>query len=428
MTLDLLQTPDGQRTPLCETISRRYEAVLVDEYQDTNALQDAIYFSLAAPDATNLFFVGDIKQSIYRFRQADPSVFAAKQAAWQPYPDPPRVPLARPATIALDANFRSAPAVIAGINDLFEVLFSEQLGGIGYGPGQKLVVGKPDEYQGLCEIDVLEQAGADADAAAIAERIRTMVEDGFPVRGPDGQRPCRYEDFCILLRGRSDFPVYEAALRSAGVPVFADVAADLLDAPHVRPFAALLSILDNPAQDVELAAVLLSPLYPYTPDDLVRLRGKARGGSLYAAVLHQGQGRFGAFLKDLSVFRQLARTLPVDALIEELFARTGYLAAVGAMPDGARCRDDLRTFAAWASSAGARGLSALVRAMEAARQSGGLQPGGSGQTRPGCVSVMTVHRSKGLEFPVVFVANTTHKFNQSDAVRPVPATAAWGWG
>ena len=428
MTLDLLQTPDGQRTPLCETISRRYEAVLVDEYQDTNALQDAIYFSLAAPDATNLFFVGDIKQSIYRFRQADPSVFAAKQAAWQPYPDPPRVPLARPATIALDANFRSAPAVIAGINDLFEVLFSEQLGGIGYGPGQKLVVGKPDEYQGLCEIDVLEQAGADADAAAIAERIRTMVEDGFPVRGPDGQRPCRYEDFCILLRGRSDFPVYEAALRSAGVPVFADVAADLLDAPHVRPFAALLSILDNPAQDVELAAVLLSPLYPYTPDDLVRLRGKARGGSLYAAVLHQGQGRFGAFLKDLSVFRQLARTLPVDALIEELFARTGYLAAVGAMPDGARCRDDLRTFAAWASSAGARGLSALVRAMEAARQSGGLQPGGSGQTRPGCVSVMTVHRSKGLEFPVVFVANTTHKFNQSDAVRPVLCHRSLGVG
>ena len=428
MTLDLLQTPDGQRTPLCETISRRYEAVLVDEYQDTNALQDAIYFSLAAPDATNLFFVGDIKQSIYRFRQADPSVFAAKQAAWQPYPDPPRVPLARPATIALDANFRSAPAVIAGINDLFEVLFSEQLGGIGYGPGQKLVVGKPDEYQGLCEIDVLEQAGADADAAAIAERIRTMVEEGFPVRGPDGQRPCRYEDFCILLRGRSDFPVYEAALRSAGVPVFADVAADLLDAPHVRPFAALLSILDNPAQDVELAAVLLSPLYPYTPDDLVRLRGKARGGSLYAAVLHQGQGRFDAFLKDLSVFRQLARTLPVDALIEELFARTGYLAAVGAMPDGARCRDDLRTFTAWASSAGARGLSALVRAMEAARQSGGLQPGGSGQTRPGCVSVMTVHRSKGLEFPVVFVANTTHKFNQSDAVRPVLCHRSLGVG
>ena len=99
------------------------------------------------------------------------------------------------------------------------------------------------------------------------------------------------------------------------------------------------------------------------------------------------------------------------------------------MPDGARCRDDLRTFAAWASSAGAPGAFVRwVRAMEAARQSGGLQPGGSGQTRPGCVSVMTVHRSKGLEFPVVFVANTTHKFNQSDAVRPVLCHRSLGVG
>ena len=428
MTLDLLQTPDGSRTPLCETVSRRYEAVLVDEYQDTNALQDAIYFSLAAPDAANLFFVGDIKQSIYRFRQADPSVFAAKQSAWQPYPDPPQIPLSRPATIALDANFRSAPAVIEGINYLFECIFSDRLGGIGYGPGQKLVVGKPDAYEGLCELCVVEQADAAGDAAAIAARIQAMVDEGFPVRCPEGQRPCRFEDFCILLRGRSDFPIYEAALRAAGVPVYADVAADLLDAPHVRPFAALLSILDNPAQDVDLAAVLLSPLYPYTPDDLVRLRSRVRGGSLYAAVLHGGQGRFDAFLRDLTAFRRLARTLPVDALIEELFARTGYLAAVGAMPDGARCREDLRTFASWAAGAGARGLPALVRAMEAARQAGGLQPGGSGQTRPGCVSIMTVHRSKGLEFPVVFVANTTHKFNQSDAIRPVLCHRSLGVG
>ena len=105
LTLDLLQTQDGARTPLCKTVSRQYAAVLVDEYQDTNALQDAIYFSLAAPDASNLFFVGDIKQSIYRFRQADPSVFAAKQAAWRPYPDPQQIPFKEPATISLGRQF-----------------------------------------------------------------------------------------------------------------------------------------------------------------------------------------------------------------------------------------------------------------------------------------------------------------------------------
>ena len=378
MTLELLLTPEYERTSLCRTVSARYSAVLVDEYQDTNALQDAIYFALAAPDASNLFFVGDIKQSIYRFRQADPSVFVGKQTAWQPYPADAPVPYPEPATIALDANFRSAPDVIRGINYFFETFFSRRLGGIDYGDGQRLVVGRKDETY-----------------------------------------PCQYDDFCILLRGRSDFALYEAALTALDIPVYADVAADLLDAPHVRPFAALLRVLDNPAQDVELSSVLLSPLYPYTPDDLVQLRAAVRGGNLYAAVLHGSDPRFAPFLQDMEVYRELARTLTVGQLIEELFARTGYLAAVGAMPDGARCRDDLLAFAAWAANAGARGLSALVRAMDAAKAGSGVQAPSIGQSRPGCVSIMTVHRSKGLEFPVVFVANTSHKFNQSDAIYPV---------
>ena len=248
-----------------------------------------------------------------------------------------------------------------------------------------------------------------------------MMADGYPVRDaePGKTRPCQYDDFCILLRGRSDFALYEAALTALDIPVYADVAADLLDAPHVRPFAALLRVLDNPAQDVELSSVLLSPLYPYTPDDLVQLRAAVRGGSLYAAVLHGSDPRFAPFLQDMEVYRELARTLTVGQLIEELFARTGYLAAVGAMPDGARCRDDLLAFAAWAANAGARGLSALVRAMDAAKAGSGVQAPSIGQSRPGCVTIMTVHRSKGLEFPVVFVANTSHKFNQSDAIYPV---------
>lgn len=425
LTLDLLIGPDGSRTPLCRTVSGRYSAVLVDEYQDTNALQDAIYFALASPQGDNLFFVGDIKQSIYRFRQADPAVFLGKQQHWQPYPQP--VP--QPATLALDANFRSAPQVIEGINYLFSVFFSEGLGGVTYGDGQRLVVGKPDAaYPGLCEVDVIDGADAAGDAATIARRIAAMMEAGFAVRGKEGSRPCRYEDFCILLRGRSDFPVYEEALRAAGIPVFADTAADLLDAPHIRPFSALLRVIDNPAQDIPLAAVLLSPMFPYTPDDLVALRRACPQGSLYGAVLYGGQPRFAAFTEALAEFRRLARTLPVDRLLEELLARTGYLAAVGAMPDGARCREDFQTFTAWACGAGRAGLSALVRAMDSAAANGGLNQSSGGQTRPGCVCIMTVHRSKGLEFPVVFVANTAHQFNQSDAIRPVLTHSRLGVG
>ena len=199
------------------------------------------------------------------------------------------------------------------------------------------------------------------------------------------------------------------------------MAADLLDAPHIRPFAALLRIIDNPAQDVPLAAVLLSPLFGYTVDDLVHLRAAQPAGSLYGAVLHGGQTRFAPFLQTLADYRRLARTLPVEQLLEELFARTGYLAAVGAMPEGARCREELLGFAAWAGGAGRAGLLALIRAMDAAQQGGGLTQSGGGQSRPGCVSIMTVHRSKGLEFPVVFVADTAHQFNTADTSRPVLA-------
>lgn len=426
LTLDLLLDERNERTPLCRTVSSRYRAVLVDEYQDTNALQDAIYFALARPEADNLFFVGDIKQSIYRFRLADPSIFVGKQQQWKPHPQPAPAP----ATLALDANFRSAPGVIAGINYLFETFFSKGLGGVDYGDGQRLVVGgdKNAAYQGMCEVDVMDGADTEAEAQHIARRIAEMVQSGFAVRGKEGVRPCRYDDFCILLRGRKGFPTYEGALRTAGIPVFADSAADLLDEPHIRPFAALLRVIDNPAQDIPLAAVLLSPLFPYTADDLVALRRACPQGSLYGAVLGDAADRFAEFTAALTEYRRLARTLPVAELLEELLARTGYLAAVGALPDGARCREDLLSFTAWASGAGRAGLPALIRAMDAAAANGGLNQSAGGQTRPGCVSIMTVHRSKGLEFPVVFVADTDHKFNQSDAIRPVLTHSRLGVG
>ena len=426
LTLDLLVNEHNERTPLCRTVSSRYTAVLVDEYQDTNALQDAIYFALTRPEADNLFFVGDIKQSIYRFRLADPGIFVGKQQKWKPHPQP----APSPATLALDANFRSAPGVIAGINYLFEVFFTQGLGGVPYGDGQRLVVGgdKSAAYQGLCEIDVIDGADTAGDAAVIAGRIAEMVKTGFAVRGKEGVRPCRYEDFCILLRGRKGFADYEGALRTAGIPVFADSAADLLDEPHIRPFAALLRVIDNPAQDIPLAAVLLSPMFPYTADDLVALRRARPNGSLYGAVLGGEQVRFAPFIEALAEYRRLARTLPVEELLGELLARTGYLAAVGALPDGLRCREDLLSFTAWAAGTGRAGLPALIRAMDAAAHNGGLNQSAGGQTRPGCVSIMTVHRSKGLEFPVVFVADTAHQFNQSDAVRPVLTHSRLGVG
>lgn len=432
--LHLLQDAEGHPTPLCQNIRCGYAAVMVDEYQDTNALQDALYRCLASPEGDNLFLVGDLKQSIYRFRQAEPEIFRAKLGAWpalpgaQARPRPPQGHSGSHGMIALDANFRSAPQVVEGINFFFEQLMTPQLGDTAYGDGQRLVCGAPGEYAGSVEVCFQAEDSAETEAAWVARRIFDLVQQGEMVRDGSALRPVRYEDCCILLSARANFPVYAEALTRLGIPVYADARENLLDAPHIRPLVALLRVLDNPAQDVCLAAAMLGPLFGFTEDDLVRLRGGQRRGSLYGAVIaaadsdaqtpfHQKLREFRARLDEL---RRLARSLPADRLMEEVFASTGYLAALGAMENGPRRREDAHRFAAFCASAGAGGISALVRAMDAAALAGSTgQDTVAAGAHSGCVSIMTIHRSKGLQFPVVILAETGRRFNTVDIRQPV---------
>ena len=441
--LRLLRDADGHPTPLCESIRRSYAAVMVDEYQDTNALQDALYTCLATPSGDDLFLVGDLKQSIYRFRQADPSIFREKLDTWPlleaaaARPRPPEGVPGQNALLALDANFRSAPQVVAGINFLFEQLMTPALGDTAYGEGQRLVCGAPGDYAGSVEAQFLPDDSAETDAAFIAEKIARLVAEGAPVREGSGTRPVQYEDCCVLLAARGDFPAYAEALAARGIPVYADARENLLDAPHIRPLIALLRVIDNPAQDIYLAAALLGPLFGFTDDDLVRLRALQRKTSLYGAVLaavHSEEQtpfteKVRAFYARLTELRRMARSVPVEQLLEEIFASTGYLAALGVMENGTRRREDARRFAAFCASVGGGGISALVRAIDAAALAGSTgqdtAPGGS---RPGCVTIMTIHRSKGLQFPVVFVADTARRFNAADTRQPVLLHRTYGAG
>lgn len=415
LALQLLQNEDGTPTPLAAQLSEEFYQVMVDEYQDTNALQDTLYHCLAKPDGSNLFFVGDLKQSIYRFRQADPTIFQQKLDRFVEYGQP------GPQKLFLDANFRSAPGVIGGVNAIFTPLMSRKLGGVDYGPGERLVPGLGElenygGYAGDCEFRLVQSERPAGDAEYIARRIRQLMEPtgGFTVRGETGPRPPRYEDFCILLRSRGAFADYAARLESEGIPVYVDRAENLLDAPEIRPVASLLRVLDNPAQDVHLAAVMLSGMGGFTPDDLVALRLGRKNGSFYGAVMASEDEKVKAFGQWLRTLRQLSQTMPVDRLMEEIFARTGCLAAAGAMPDGSARRENLRQFAAFAAGCGGHGLAGVVRAMDAALAGEGVPGPEQGQSRPGCVTIMTVHRSKGLEFPVVFAADLGREFNKED--------------
>ena len=415
LALQLLQNEDGTPTPLAAQLSEEFYQVMVDEYQDTNALQDTLYHCLAKPDGSNLFFVGDLKQSIYRFRQADPTIFQQKLDRFVEYGQP------GPQKLFLDANFRSAPGVIGGVNAIFTPLMSRKLGGVDYGPGERLVPGLGElenygGYAGDCEFRLVQSERPAGDAEYIARRIRQLMDpaSGFTVRGETGPRPPRYEDFCILLRSRGAFGDYAARLESEGIPVYVDRAENLLDAPEIRPVASLLRVLDNPAQDVHLAAVMLSGMGGFTPDDLVALRLGRKNGSFYGAVMASEDEKVKAFGQWLRTLRQLSQTMPVDRLMEEIFARTGCLAAAGAMPDGSARRENLRQFAAFAAGCGGHGLAGVVRAMDAALAGEGVPGPEQGQSRPGCVTIMTVHRSKGLEFPVVFAADLGREFNKED--------------
>mgnify|MGYP005928077381 CR=1 FL=1 len=449
LALRLLRDADGQPTELCQGIRQGYAAVMVDEYQDTNALQDALYRCLASSAGDDLFLVGDLKQSIYRFRQADPSIFREKLESWpllaggeaRPRPEDGRP--GENAMLALDANFRSAPQVVAGINFIFEQLMTPALGDTAYGDGQRLVCGAPGAYEGSVEVYFLPDDAAEMDAKYIADRIEAMVASGEPVRDGGTTRPVQYEDCCVLLAARGDFPAYAEALTARGIPVYADARENLLDAPHIRPLIALLRVIDNPAQDIYLAAAMLGPMFGFTDDDLVRLRAGAQTPdkhtriSLYGAVLQAVQSgaeddftrRVQAFYQRLTALRRMARSVPVEELLEEIFVSTGYLAALGAMENGQRRREDARRFASFCAGAGAGGISALVRAIDAATLAGSTgQETAPGGARPGCVTIMTIHRSKGLQFPVVFVADTARRFNAADTRQPVLLHRMYGAG
>ncbi|MCF2556147.1 UvrD-helicase domain-containing protein [Fournierella massiliensis] len=422
----------GERTELARRVSRNYRVVMVDEYQDTNRLQDLLYHCLANEEGSNLFFVGDMKQGIYSFRQADPEIFWEKRRSFAPM-DPAVKDEAQtyPAQLALDRNFRSAAGVIGSINGLCDAVMSRRLGGVDYADsaGERLCLPEnAGSYPGGCEMHLVSGSGQDASAAAA--RIRRLLEEGFPVREGEGTRPCRPEDFCILLRTRKSFGAYVQALEAQGLEVYADVSENLLEAPAVRPLVSLLRVLDNPAQDVPLASVLLSPLVGMSLGELTWLRAEHPGGSLYTALLPRHEAgqeepaparqKAEAFRARLEALRRLSRTLPVDRLLEEIYADTGYPALVGAMPGGAARRDELRRFTEFASAMGEGGLSSLIRALDAMEESGQVvSPGAGALARPGHVSVMTIHRSKGLEFPIVLLADTGRAFNLSDQRDPV---------
>lgn len=445
-----------ERTPLARELSARFQEILVDEYQDTNAAQDALFEALSQK-GRNLFLVGDVKQSIYGFRRAMPELFLRRRDSYLPYDG-----VHFPATITLGHNFRSRREVTDSVNFVFSQLMTPALCGIDYTQGEALVCAAsyPEATANECadrraagggrspfatELLVVDTAGVkksdggdEAEARLIAQKIHAYMAH-TPVHGPDGPRKAQYRDFCILLRSKSAHASkYVDELNRQGIPAFSSAAGGFFEAYEVSLALSLLRLIDNPLQDVPLLAVMLSPLFGFTPDDLAAVREADRQNGLYTAVRRAGRDpsplgeRCREFLRRIDRFRTLSATLPADRLLHRLYEDTGLLAAASAMPHGAQRAANLRLLHAHArrfEQNGFRGLSAFVRFLDRlCQQEVDLAPASLLGEHADAVRVMSIHHSKGLEFPVVFLAGLGTAFNRQSLQGPVLLHADLGVG
>ncbi len=424
--LRLVRNPrTGAPTEAGREISGRFCEIMVDEYQDSNAIQDAI-FSAVSRDGRNLFFVGDVKQSIYRFRQADPTIFLEKYQAFQ---DEPEAGEGR--RIRLTANFRSQPAVLDACNAVFETVMSETVGDLSYTEQECLNPGRSDYIplpQPLVELHVLETGGQwqdeespakfELEAAFVAERIARMLRDKTPVSGPDGPRPVEPQDIAILLRAmQNKAPVVLSALRSRGIPAACGLEDDILATTEVAAVLSFLRIIDNPDQDIPLLAALCSPLGGFSADEAAAIRAAHREGTLYDALLAAQDEKSRAFVERISAYRFALDQSRVEDLLETVLADTRAELVFGAMEDGARRLEHLQTlrdFVAAQGGVGCGGLMELLSRIDSLREAGRQIPSSHASRTSGCVTIMSIHTSKGLEFPVVVLMDLSKSFNSDD--------------
>lgn len=421
----LLTEPDGSPTETAREVSRRYAEVMVDEYQDVSLVQDMIIRAVS-DSGRRLFMVGDVKQSIYRFRLADPTIFLKKYESYADAPQPEGVPR----RVFLRESFRSRGEVVDAVNAVFGCLMSKGLGEMEYDERARLRAGL--EYPGVVpvpELVAVPLPGADEDeerpdkieveAAYVARMMRRLVETGAKISEGSALRPLGYGDIAVLLRSVNvSGPVWRRVLAREGVPVEAGQSGGFFEAPEVAVIISLLAIIDNPRQDVALISVLRSELFGFTNDELTEIRLMSGEGDFYAALSARAQvsEKARAFLDTLARLRDFARDSELATLIWEIYESLGCMALCSAMRDGEGRRARLLRLFELARSfetTGWRGLRRFLDWLRSMRERG-EEPAFPDEDGGGAVRIMSIHRSKGLEFPVVFIGDTARQFNRSD--------------
>ena len=425
----LLEEPDGSPTPYAKALSERFDAVFIDEYQDVNPIQDRLFSDIGGE---RRFMVGDIKQSIYGFRGGEPSIFAAYRR---------RLPLyhrdcdpgSGGVCVFMSENFRCSQPVIDYANRVCSFLFSACEDSVGYRPQDDLVCGKQSPPDAVRPVRTLlfdpytrEQRTAAKErgenlpnrevlwtAAEIARLLREeRLEDGSPIHP---------HDIAILTRTARPMQAYADALAAWGIPVAAPAAENLLTSPLMTDTLNLLRAIDNPYRDLPLSEYLLTPAGGFTLEELSDIRAaepdrRALYDAMCAAAASDGHpehGKCAAFVAWLEHYRALAAAQPADRFLRLLFLDP-RLSPYAATPELRALYEQARIY----QSMSWCGLFGLLSHLDRLADGSGLPAGGF--RKPGdAVTLMTVHKSKGLEFPVVFVGNCGSRFTEQSFTQPL---------
>jgi len=457
--LQVLLDKEGNPTQAAEEIRQRYDEIMIDEYQDSNIVQELVLQAVSGyhRGENNRFMVGDVKQSIYRFRQAMPELFNEKYLKY------PVAAGGKERKIVLSKNFRSRKNILDGINFIFRQVMCRELGEIDYDAEAALYAGMEfppcaEPHGGANEILLIEtRESEDSDlseelqemdrrqveATAIARRIKALMDSGYHVmdKKTGEYRPVQYGDIAILLRTMKNWStVLEDVFGKEGLPFYAETAEGYYSVPEVETVLHLLRLIDNPRQDIPLLSILHSPIYSLTADEMMQIRLGGGKGSYYDCLqnyLETGEdedlrGRVSAFLGDIDAFRKQNRDLSLHELLRLLYRETGYYDYLGMTAGGELRQANLRLLldkAEQYEKGSRKGLFYFIRYVEDMKtaevetSSARLQ-----DDSPEHIRVMTIHKSKGLEFPVVFVSDMGKAFNEMDAREKIIFHQKWGYG
>lgn len=410
------------KTEFAREYSESFKEILVDEYQDVSKAQDKV-FEAISKDNNNRFMVGDIKQSIYGFRKANPKIFRDLRKGMTDYDG-----VSYPAREALTCNYRSRKGITDCVNFIFGQLMTEEAGDVDYNEVEQL--NPKAEYPEKDDSDVsvvivTDDKKLEGQAQYVVNYIINAVENKMQIsvknsgNGPK-TRDVKYSDFCILYRSNKSLAKFYEYFDNAGIPYCSDNDANILVTPEIRFMTSLLKVISNPTNDVALAAVLMSPVYGFTPDEMAMLRIGKRKGNLYSCLVKSAEGgneKSAAFVSSLEKLRRIAASLPAGEFTEKIIDEIGYRAIVSAMKVPETRLANLNAFITLANTYeknGSKGISGFVRYLDNANEKDIGKSAANRSESADAVKMMTIHKSKGLEFPVVFLVNTEKAFNTQE--------------